>query len=267
MNMKSSLLLMLVLLTAIYAANSQSQSDTYAIQEVNIIDVKNSQLIENQTIVIENGLITGIFDSDDYSKTDDIQVLDYNGYFVVPGLIDAHVHLATNPSGEDNFEATKKRLDYLLKNGVTTVRDMAGDARFLSFLSRQAALDEIPSPDIYYSALIAGQSFFKDPRTKLAAQGIEKGQAPWMRGINAKSDIPQIIAEAKGTGATGIKIYANLDKIHVQKVVSRSPCTRFKSVGPFYCFSCQSIRSMPGKSGCYVARYLPGLGGRKRSTH
>lgn len=225
---KISLLLLFILLTLFNEINCQSQFDNYAIHKVNVVDVKNRQIIENQTILIENDIITGIFDSNNYSKTDSIQVLDFSKHYVIPGLIDAHVHLASNPSKDDNYEATLGRLEYLLKNGVTTVRDMAGDARFLSYLSRQASLDDIPSPDIYFSALLAGESFFKDPRTKLAAQGMEPGKAPWMRGINTKSDLDQIIAEARGIGATGIKIYADLDKAHVQKIVQAAHSQELK---------------------------------------
>lgn len=216
---KILVLLILISLAFINKAYCQFQFDTYAIHRVNVIDVKDKQIIENQTIIIENDHITSVFDSNNYRNPDSIQVLDFSGYFVVPGLIDAHVHMGTNPSKGDNFEVAKERLDHLLRNGVTTVRDMAGDARYLSYLSRQASLDEIPSPDIYFSALIAGESFFKDPRTKAAAQGMEPGTAPWMRGINANSDLDQIMAEAKGTGATGVKIYADLDKTHIERIV------------------------------------------------
>jgi imidazolonepropionase-like amidohydrolase len=222
MTNKIQILLILISLVFINKANCQFQFDTYAIHGVNVIDVKNRGIVENQTIVIENDIIKGVFDSKNYNNPDSIQVLDFSGYYIAPGLIDAHVHLASNPSQDDNFEVTKDRLNYLLKNGITSVRDMAGDARFLSYLSRQAFLGEIPSPDIYFSALIAGESFFKDPRTKLAAQGAQAGKAPWMRGINANSNLSQIIAEAKGTGATGVKVYADLDKFHVQKVVQEA---------------------------------------------
>ena len=222
------ILFILIFFAFIDEANCQFQFDTYAIHQVDVIDVKNRQIIENQTVVIEKDIITGVFDSNDYSNIDSIQILDFSGHFVVPGLIDAHVHLASNPSKDDNFEITKNRLDYLLKNGVTSVRDMAGDTRFLNYLSRQASLDEISSPDIYFSALIAGESFFKDPRTELAAQGVQVGKAPWMRGINVNSDLSQIIAEAKGTGATGLKIYADLDKSYVQRIVREAHAQKLK---------------------------------------
>lgn len=217
-----------LLLAVVEEANGQSQSESYAIHRVNVIDVNTKQLIKHQTVVVEKDRIIGIFNSNDFSNKDSIQLLDFSGHYMLPGLIDAHVHLASNPSKEDNYETTKKRLDFLLKNGVTAVRDMAGDARFLSFVSRQAALDEISSPDIYYSALIAGDSFFKDPRTALAAQGLETGKAPWMRGVNETSNLTQVIAEAKGTGATGIKIYADLNASFVQRLVREAHAQQLK---------------------------------------
>lgn len=221
-------LLALVLIAPSKKAFCQFKFNTYAIHKVNIIDVKNNLLIENQTIIIDDGIIAAIIDSDTYSENDSTQTLNFNGHFITPGLIDAHVHLGTNPSSGDNLAATLDRLNYLLTNGVTTVRDMAGDARYLSFLSRQASLDEITSPDIHFCALLAGESFFKDPRTRAAAQGVPPGTAPWMRAVTADADLDQIIAEAKGTGATGIKIYADLDFRNVQKIVRAAHAQEMK---------------------------------------
>lgn len=221
-------LLLLFITVSINKSICQFSFKTYAIDNVHVIDVNNKRVNENQTIIIEDGLIIGIINADEYDENDTIQSLDYSGYYITPGLIDAHVHVGTNPSGSDNLEATKERLHYLLKNGITTVRDMAGDARYLSYLARQASLDEIPSPDIHYSALLAGETFFKDPRTKAAAQGMPEGGAPWMRGVNENSDLNLIIAEAKGTGATGIKIYADLNFESVQKIVLTAHAQKMK---------------------------------------
>ena len=225
---KMKFLLPFILLAQGFIAFSQFESNSLAVHDVNLIDVNNGLIIENQTIIIQKGIITSILDSDQYRANDSAQTLDYKGYYVVPGLIDAHVHLGTNPSTNDNLEDTKERLEYLLKSGVTTVRDMAGDARYLGYLARQASLDEIQSPDIYYSALMAGESFFKDPRTRAASQGMPPGSAPWMRAISEDSEINTIISEAKGTGATGIKIYANLDKISIQKIVEAAHAKKMK---------------------------------------
>lgn len=219
---KTSILLLFSLLTFHYYANAQFQFETYALHQVNLIDVKQKQVIENQTIVIKKDKIVGIYDSNKFIKSDSIQLLTFKGHYVIPGLIDAHVHLATD------LEEAKKQLNHLLLNGVTTVRDMAGDARILNYLSRQASLDEIPSPDIYFSALFAGESFFKDPRTKAAAQGMVAGNAPWMHSVNMSTDLNRLIAEAKGTGATGIKVYADLDEDNILRIVKAAHAQQMK---------------------------------------
>jgi imidazolonepropionase-like amidohydrolase len=133
-------------------------------------------------------------------------IVDVHGLYALPGLIDSHVHLATSPNRR-YAEALLRRDVY---SGVTSVRDMAGDARMLADLSRAALLGEIPAPDIYYAALMAGPEFFKDPRTAAATRGAVPGEVPWMRAITPENDLRLAVAEAHGTGATAIKIYADL---------------------------------------------------------
>jgi hypothetical protein len=87
---------------------------------------------------------------------------------------------------------------------------MADDLRQIADMTRQARVGEIAAPDIFYAALMAGPSFFDDPRTQAIAQGAVAGQVPWEQAIDSKTDLPLAIARAKGTYATAIKIYANL---------------------------------------------------------
>ena len=56
------------------------------------------------------------------------KTLDGTGKFLVPGLVDMHVHLtgAGEPTGSRDFI-----LPLLLANGITTVRDMGGDLESL----------------------------------------------------------------------------------------------------------------------------------------
>jgi imidazolonepropionase-like amidohydrolase len=132
---------------------------------------------------------------------------DMHGAFALPGLINTHVHLATWPNRP--FAEASLRRD--LYSGVTAVRDMAGDTRELGYLAREARIGAIPASDVYYASLMAGPEFFKDPRTVQSTQGgFTPGAAPWMQAIAPKTDIPLAVAEAKGTGATAIKIYADL---------------------------------------------------------
>ncbi|WP_444912902.1 amidohydrolase family protein [Microbulbifer sp. PAAF003] len=177
----------------------------------NIVDVNALKVDENQSILIEGDKIKRISSTKKLSKVRGASVVDLKGKFVIPGLIDAHVHHATDPDSWDNLSITTERLRYLLRGGVTSVRDMGGDARALAYLKRQAEVDSIASPDIYFSVIIGGESFFSDPRTIASAKGRTPGHTTWMRAVDQNSDMDSIMLQAIGAGATGIKIYADVE--------------------------------------------------------
>lgn len=132
--------------------------------------------------------------------------VDVSGLHVLPGLIDSHVHIATPP----NADRAHVHMRRWLYSGVTAVRGMADDLRSVGELARQARVGEVPSPDIYYAALMAGEGFFNDPRTRAVTAGEIPGRTPWMQAITTETDLPLAVAMARGTSASGIKIYADL---------------------------------------------------------
>jgi|GEM_PF-6757406 len=101
----------------------------FALTGVTIIDAQRDQPATKQTVLISKGLITAIFPDGSKPLPDSIAVIRLNGKFLLPGLIDTHVHPATDSSGTDNRVATLAVPDRMLHSGITTVRDMAGDAR------------------------------------------------------------------------------------------------------------------------------------------
>jgi imidazolonepropionase-like amidohydrolase len=137
----------------------------------------------------------------------DAVVVDLAGRHVIPGLIDSHQHLATPPD-RPLAESWLRRQVY---GGVTAVRDMADDLRHVGDLARGTRVGEIPGPDIHYAALMAGPGFFDDPRTWQVSQGEIPGTVPWMQAITEDTDLPLAVALARGTHATAIKVYADLD--------------------------------------------------------
>lgn len=160
----------------------------------------------DMVIVTRAGRIAAILPASGYRARKGTEVILVPGKFLIPGLINSHVHLATlaNPS------AARAYLLRELYSGVTAVRDMAGDARLLGELKREAEFDEIQSPDIYYAAVMAGPQFFTDPRTHQAARGRVPGEVPWMQAVTTETNVPLAVAQARGTGATAIKVYADV---------------------------------------------------------
>jgi len=183
---------------------------TIALENIGIIDVKALEVINGQTILIDGNKITSISNTKKSSIPKGFTVIDMTGKYAIPGLIDTHVHNATYPETVDKDKIVRKRLSQLLRGGVTSVRDMGGDVRVLSSLKRRAEIDAIQSPDIYYSVIIGGEAFFSDPRTMSSAKGRVPGEVDWMRAVDSESDFNEIMLKSKGTGATGIKIYAKV---------------------------------------------------------
>ncbi|MEL6870530.1 MAG: amidohydrolase family protein [Pseudomonadota bacterium] len=192
------------------ASDSIPRSSLIALQNVTVIDGNGNPPVTKRTILIEGDRIKAIFRAGSRALPKLTTRVDLQGMYVLPGLIDAHVHLATDPEHGDSLSQVLPRLGQYLRGGVTAVRDMGGDARVLGYLSRQTLIDEIVGPDIFYAAIIGGPEFFSDPRTVSSAKGVAAGSAPWMRAVTNNSDFSAVIGEAKGSGATGIKIYRHV---------------------------------------------------------
>jgi len=215
--------LVLVLFVLIpHISKAQIAFDNLTLTDATIIDANHPKPLEHQTLIVKDGIIKEIFADGSRKTPDSSNVIALNGKYLIPGLIDTHVHMATDPTEVDNRASTLNVLNRMLYSGVTSVRDMAGDARTLASLSRDAMTGDITSPDIYYSALMAGPVFFEDPRTVSSSKGFLSGHAPFMRAVSDTTNLVLAVAEAKGTGATGIKLYANLSGPLAAKIITEA---------------------------------------------
>ncbi len=186
---------------------------------VSVIDGTGGPAQTGQDILIDGERIVAVGAHDTLaSRAVTARRVDLTDRFVIPGLIDSHVHLATPPD-RGRAEAILRRQLY---GGVTAVRDMADDLRAVGELSRAALVGEIPAPDIYYAALMAGPSFFEDPRVLAVSRGFTPGTAPWMQAIDKKTDLRTAVTLARGTSASAIKIYANLPAERVAAITAEA---------------------------------------------
>ncbi|MBA3558967.1 MAG: amidohydrolase family protein [Gemmatimonadaceae bacterium] len=168
------------------------------------------------TVLVAEGRVAGIFPTGSRSLPANARVVNVAGKFLLPGFIDAHVHITypfiTRPR-QDSI------LTFLFHGGVTAVRDLAGDAVALSALKNTARAPSVGWPQVYYSAVMAGAEFMRtDRRLTPVAHGLTSGEAPWLRAIKDSTDILLAIQVARWTGATGIKLYAELPASLVVKL-------------------------------------------------
>lgn len=200
-------ILMLTSIASIVKGQNSNAPGNLAFTNVTLIDGSGGVPRSGMTIAITGGKIADLFITGKKRLPSDVRVLDMRGRYVIPGLIDSHVHLTAGARSKEEYDAL---LRFAFLGGITSVRDMGGDGTTLAELSRAARDESAKSPRIYFSAIMAGPTWFSDPRAKASAHGLVPGEAPWLRAITPETDIPKIIAEAKAAGATGIKMYADL---------------------------------------------------------
>lgn len=235
-------------------ASSHAAGKQVAYRGATLIDGTGAAARANVTIVVNGERIKAIVPDAQFKADAGTTVHDVRGQYVIPGLVDSHVHYATNPN-RTYAEAELKRNVY---GGVTGVRDMAGDARELASLSRAALLNDIPAPDIYYASLVAGPSFFEDPRTVAAARGMQPGQVPWLYAVDEQTDLVLAVAQARGTGASGMKIYANLPGHLVAKLVAEGKRQQFPVWSHLQVYPASPYDSLGAtviSHACMIARY------------
>jgi imidazolonepropionase-like amidohydrolase len=115
------------------SASEQAASRTW-ITDVSIISPEHLDHIETGSVLIENGRIVSIERKMGAKKPAGATVVSGKGQFLIPGLIDSHVHIASVPGMSDDQSESKREMikQYFqqlprsyLYYGYTTVVDLA----------------------------------------------------------------------------------------------------------------------------------------------
>lgn len=187
------------------------------VRDVTVIDGTGAAARAHQDVVIRDGKIAGVGATGTVAGPAPDSIIDGRGMFAMPGLIDAHVHLGTGP-----WDERVATMEGALMGGITSVLDMAGDARATSDLQRAVIAGQVQGPRVYYVALFGGPAFFTDPRVLDASRGYVAGTAPWMQSVTDTTDFARAMAVARGTGAMGLKLYADLDSLTVMRATAEA---------------------------------------------
>ena len=92
-----------------------------AVLNANILSTDGTQMLSHQTVLIEQGIIVSV--GEDIVIPKDSLVINAQGKYLIPGLIDSHVHLLESPND----------LLLYLANGVTHIREMMGNKDHLKW--------------------------------------------------------------------------------------------------------------------------------------
>ena len=156
--------------------------NSYLIQNINVVSMTADTVLTNKMILVEDGVIKTI--GDDIPNSGE-KLIDGQGGYITPGLIDMHVHVW------DKFE-----LGLYLANGVTTVRNMLGMPFHLK-LKKELNSNKILGPILY----TASPQF-----TGIKDKSIEK------RSIKTPEEAKKLVIKYKEKGYDYIKTYNMLPK-------------------------------------------------------
>ncbi|WP_332928354.1 amidohydrolase family protein [Arenibacter palladensis] len=132
-----------------------SNNSTYLITNVNIIPMHQDTVLANKMVYIQDGIIKSISES---LPNKEVEIIDAKGRFLLPGLIDMHVHVW------DKYE-----LGLYLANGVTAVRNVWGIPMHLR-IKEDVNNDKILSPHFYTTGpKLTGPEFIGDDNLNLTS--------------------------------------------------------------------------------------------------
>ena len=159
----------LAALVSLHAQRSAPPQEHLALTNASVVDVRTGQVARNTVIVIRDGRVQSM--SADAAPAG-VRVIDLRGRHVVPGLIDAHVHIGAMP-----------QMRSALESGVTTVRS-AGVSNYADVGLRELVRKGyLAGPDMIAAGYhirpgVAAEIFLDWPELgDLMAAGITSGDA------------------------------------------------------------------------------------------
>jgi imidazolonepropionase-like amidohydrolase len=112
------------------------------LSHVTVIDVTAGRVEPGMTVIITGDGIEAVGPSSSVPTPGNALVVDATGKFLIPGLGDAHHHLAHEFSANWAREVSLP----LVANGITGVRDMGGDFELIEALRKEIASGTLPGP-------------------------------------------------------------------------------------------------------------------------
>ena len=174
--MTTKITIALLLLISILSVQAQNT----VIKAGHFFDARSGKMLDNQTIIIQNGKIKEVGTNLKINKTDTI--IDLSNSWVLPGLMDCHVHITSNLSYRkrnwndvDVTESNALRAirgsvvaKQFLDNGFTTIKEIGNDANYATADIIKAVKNGwIEGPTIIYAGKIiapfGGQSWGVNP--------------------------------------------------------------------------------------------------------
>lgn len=187
-----------VCLVALTSMAESAAAQTTVFVGVNVIPMDRERVVANQTVIVRGGVIAEMGDTAKVRLPKDATIIQAQGKYLIPGLVDMHTHLLSD-GDEYPDSIAPDELRVMVANGVTTVRFMIGTPELLK-LRKQSADGAIVAPTIYVASphltgREQGNNFVvKTPEE--AREAVRKSKAAGYDFIKVTTFVPSLIYEA-----------------------------------------------------------------------
>lgn len=127
------------------------------IANVSVLPMDRERVLAGQTVVVERGIISQMGSPGSVTIPAGAQTIDGTGKYLIPGLVDLHVHLASNPEDEQ-----RAILTLFVANGVTTILNLRGTPQILELRTAIAA-GRVFGPTLYTVGPYVNEPFVTTP--------------------------------------------------------------------------------------------------------
>jgi len=184
-----------------------------------IYDTNSGEISLEKTIIISNDKIKSIENGFKESSDENIKIYDLKSKFVMPGLIDFHVHMESESGGPEKyinrFQDNKSDIAFkssviakmTLMAGFTTVRDVGGSGVNIS-LRNAINNGVIPGPRIFTSGKTIATTGGHGDRTNGYRDDLVDDPGPEQGVVNSIADARKAVRYRYKNGADLIKITA-----------------------------------------------------------
>ena len=143
---------LLALALGLAAAHAQ-----VAIVDVTVLPMDAERQLEGHTVIVREGRIERMGPTAEVTIPSGVHQIDGRGRFLMPGLVDMHVHLTPTEGNPPLYEDNEASLALLVAHGVTTVRNLWGTPSILALRKRVRAGDLLGPHIVTSGPLVEGR--------------------------------------------------------------------------------------------------------------
>jgi imidazolonepropionase-like amidohydrolase len=197
----------LVATSLLVLACKPAANDGLALVGATLIDGSGGPALADAVVVVRRGRIESVGERSGYQLPPKTQEVDLSGRWIIPGLIDAHAHLAPSVAWA--------RPRYLAW-GVTTLRDVHGGLGSLTQLRKRGDAGPPMGPRVYAAgAMIDGL-----PTTLSDAIG-----------VNGEGDARKAVDRLVTAGADLVKVYTHIDLPLLRAIIDEAKAFNLSVTG------------------------------------